>query len=144
MYHLHQKYRQLKKLPLDKEFDGFTDLYAIIDHFTLFDLQYPNAKFVLTTRENGSWVQSVKNQIALRHDTPYYHYWYFQNELQWVARKEMHENIVKEYFAGQPDKLLVLDMTKGEGYAQLCPFLGLDVLDKPFPHKNISTENSRL
>jgi len=56
----------------------------------------------------------------------------------------MHENTVKQYFAGQPDKLLVLDIIKGEGYDKLCPFLGLDVLDKPFPHEQNTTEMSRL
>lgn len=134
----------VKKLPRDQEIEGFADLYAIIDHFVYFDRQYPDAKFVLTTRQNDSWVQSIKNQIAARHDTPYYYYWYFQNELQWVARKEMHENTVREYFIGRPDKLLEIDVTRGDGFDKLCPFLGLDVLDKPFPHKNNSSEKSRL
>ena len=144
LYYLHQKFWQSKKLPKDREIEGFADLYAIIDHFVFFDQQYPDAKFILTTRDNDSWVQSIKNQIAVRHDTPYYHYWYFQNELQWVARKEMHENTVREYFAGRPDKLLEIDVTRGDGFDKLCPFLGLDVLDKPFPHKNNSSEKSRL
>ena len=144
LYHLHRKFWQSKKLPRDQEIEGFADLYAIIDHFVYFDRQYPDAKFVLTTRQNDSWIQSIKSQIAVRHDTPYYHYWYFQNELQWVARKEMHENTVREYFAGRPDKLLEIDVTRGDGFDKLCPFLGLDVLDKPFPHKNNSSEKSRL
>ncbi len=141
LQYLHQRYRKSKKLSKDQEFEGFADLYAIIDHFVLFDRQYPDAKFLLTTRDQDRWVQSVRNQITSRPDTPYYHYWYFQNELQWIARKEMHENTVKQYFADRPDKLLVLDITKGEGYDKICPFLGLDVLDKPFPHENRAIAN---
>ena len=142
-YYLHQRCWKRKKLPRNEEYVGFTDLYAISDLFVFFDQYYPDAKFILTTRQVDKWVQSVKTLIAVRPDPPYYHYWYYQNELQWVARKEMHENTVREYFSGRPDKLLVLDVTGGEGYEKLCPFLGRDVLDKPFPHANNTTEMSR-
>jgi hypothetical protein len=43
---------------------------------------------------------------------------------------------VIDYFQGRPDKLLILNVCDGEGYDKLCPFLGLDVLNEPFPHKN--------
>ena len=40
------------------------------------------------------------------------------------------------HFAGRPDDLLVLDVVAGEGWEKLCPFLGLDPPDEPFPHFN--------
>lgn len=132
---LHEKYKQLgKKVP----FNAFNDLYAVIDHFVLLDRTYPDSKFILTTRDEDGWINSVQKQIEKRHDTPYYHYWYFQSPLQWSARKFMHENAVKQHFSGIPNKLLIFDATKGDGYEKLCKFLELPVLDKPYPHKNKS------
>ena len=34
------------------------------------------------------------------------------------------------------DDLFVLDVRGGEGWEKLCPFLGLNVPDVPFPHAN--------
>ena len=33
-----------------------------------------------------------------------------------------------------PMRLLVIDITKGDGWQKLCPFLGVDVVATPFPH----------
>ena len=39
------------------------------------------------------------------------------------------------YFADRPDDLLVMDLSKGDGWLKLVNFLGKDVL-KPFPYAN--------
>ena len=49
--------------------------------------------------------------------------------------REYNEGVV-EYFADRPDDYLRFDMTKGDGFEQLCPFLGLDIPAEPFPHRN--------
>jgi hypothetical protein len=48
---------------------------------------------------------------------------------------EVHERIVREYFEGRPDDLLVLDVCGGEGWPELCEFLGRPQPRMPFPHK---------
>jgi hypothetical protein len=58
------------------------------------------------------------------------------NESVYVERYERHNREVLEYFAGRPKDLLVLDLTGGDGWPQLCPFLGHPVPDVPFPWKN--------
>ena len=35
-----------------------------------------------------------------------------------------------------PDRLLVLDIAAGDGWPELCPFLGVPVPAAPFPHSN--------
>ena len=45
-----------------------------------------------------------------------------------------HERNVREYFAGRPEDLLVMNVTAGDGWELLCPFLGKPVPDFPFPH----------
>lgn len=120
------------------EHDAWLDLYSIRRAFTVLDKQYPNSKFILTVRDEASWVKSVHRQRERRHDTPFFHYWYFQSEDQWRLEKIHHEWAVKTYFSARPDDLLIMDITKGDGYEKLAPFLGCDVPDEKFPHKNES------
>ena len=47
-----------------------------------------------------------------------------------------HNREVREYFADRPRDLLVLDITAGEGFEVLCPFLGIELPKEPFPHWN--------
>jgi len=35
-----------------------------------------------------------------------------------------------------PHRLLVMDVTRGDGWDLLCPFLGLPIPSEPFPHEN--------
>ncbi|WP_017305649.1 sulfotransferase [Spirulina subsalsa] len=48
-------------------------------------------------------------------------------------RWEVQKNTL-DYFCDRPDSLLVLNIGAGEGWDKLCPFLGLDPLDQPFPY----------
>ena len=50
--------------------------------------------------------------------------------------EERNKEII-EYFKDKPNQLLVLDIIKGEGWENLCTFLGKDIPDVPFPHENI-------
>jgi hypothetical protein len=43
---------------------------------------------------------------------------------------------VLDYFKNRPDDLLVMDITNGDGWDVLCPFLGLPKPDIPFPFEN--------
>lgn len=47
---------------------------------------------------------------------------------------DRHRRNVLEYFEGRPDDVLVLDITSGEGWEKLCPFLGRPIPAEPFPH----------
>ena len=38
--------------------------------------------------------------------------------------------------ADRPGKLVEMDFSSGDGWEKLCPFLGLPVPAKPFPHAN--------
>jgi len=43
---------------------------------------------------------------------------------------------IKEYFKDRPEDLLVLTLGKGEGWPELCTFLGKPVPDVDFPSAN--------
>ena len=53
----------------------------------------------------------------------------------WTEEAVEHERRVRAHFAGRPDDLLVMDITAGDGWEQVCPFLGLPVPDAPFPRR---------
>jgi len=47
---------------------------------------------------------------------------------------DIHCKNVTEYFRNRNEDLLILDITMGEGWEKLCPFLSKPVPDCPFPH----------
>jgi hypothetical protein len=47
---------------------------------------------------------------------------------------ERHLREVQAYFSARPDDLLVLNITSGEGWEKLCPFLERPLPRGPFPH----------
>ena len=55
-----------------------------------------------------------------------------------MERYIRHTNEVEAYFEDQPRRLLVMNITQGDGWDLLCPFLDKSVPDIMFPHANTS------
>lgn len=127
--------------------DALTDT-PIPSFYRELDARFPGSKFILTVREREGWLQSCRKQF---------------NERSAAAQSEAHRRLfealygtnvfdaqrfasgydrfvagVHQYFAHRPDDLLVLDVTAGEGWDKLCPFLGRPVPDAPFPKANVT------
>ena len=66
------------------------------------------------------------------------------NEDTYIARYERHNKEVLDYFAARPNDLLVFDLPKGDGWNLLCPFLGHDIPDEPFPHANKASLSRKI
>lgn len=47
---------------------------------------------------------------------------------------------MRDYFAGRPEDLLIMDICAGDGWEKLCPFLGFEIPETPFPHLNTRAE----
>lgn len=122
-----------------ESYDVFADIYCPKEQFAVFDRQYPQSKFILTTRNEKDWIKSCWSQIKKRPNSPYYHPWYYKHEIQWIWKKRAHEASAMHYFCNT-DKLLVMDITKGDGWKEICAFLNVDIPDMPFPHKNKSNK----
>ncbi len=124
------------------QFDAFQDnpwpvLYRYLDE------KYPGSKFILTVRSSESWIKSQLTHFGSR-TTPMREWIYDVgcpkgNEDRYIKRYEDHSHTVREYFKDRPGDLLVLDLTKGDGWDRLCTFLKKEVPDEPFPHKNKSS-----
>lgn len=131
-----------------KEYNAATDLPAAAN-FKKLDRLYPDSKFILTVRDIDSWLKSCKKFFTYQMKIIERPKWWQElhlkmyNSISFNYEKfkrayYRHLNDVSKYFENRKEDLLVLNVVKGEGYQKLCKFLGEDVINKPFPHKNIS------
>ena len=124
---------------LAKHFDAFQDNpWPIL--FKELDAEFPDSKFILTLRSTDSWMKSQLNHFGVK-ETPMRQWIYGVgcpegNEDIYLARFKHHNEEVVEYFKDRPSDLLILDLPRGDGWEMLCPFLGVDIPAKPFPHTN--------
>lgn len=135
---------------LVKQYDAFQDNpWPII--YKEMDKSYPGSKFILTLRDTDAWIKSIVSHFG-RRKTPMRKWIYGigypkGNEDIYIRRYEKHNKEVKDYFKNRPDDLLILDLTKGDGWEKICPFLGKEIPNIPFPHRNkaeIRTKEERL
>jgi hypothetical protein len=116
--------------------------------FREMDRAAPGSRFVLTVRPEDAWLRSVVGHFGPR-STPMREWIYgpghgspLGNEELYLERYRRHNREVIEHFADRPDDLLVMDITRGDGWELLCPFLGREIPDAPFPHANSATRRS--
>jgi len=110
-----------------------------------FEARYPEAKFLLVTRDPAAWAKSVREHIGAR---PFaapekVQYWqYFPNrperigdltDDQLVAMYWEHTARVEAYFNGRREKLGVFPIDAPDAPQRIAAFLGIDG-KRPFPH----------
>lgn len=91
------------------------------------DKEYPNSLFILTIRKDRKkWLRSMhilNTASAESHD-----------EKKLIKDYDDHLEDVYSYFKYRPKDLLILDITEGNGWKELCEFLEVEPPDVPFPH----------
>lgn len=139
-------------------FDAFTDITVCTD-FEGLAARWPDARFIHTMRPRDSWVRAFAAHYARAHGTgdfqelqalaatpDSFHHGtgfldvhdrlYFRHpspEAAWDA----HEARVRRFFASQPPgRCLEFSVFRGDGWAELCAFLGKPVPAAPFPWDN--------
>ena len=142
-----------------RRYDAFTDnpiplLYKELDR------RHPGSRFIHTVRDDEAWLKSAEwlftlgmvkfnwrdgkdGPILAEMHRELYGTTVFDAEL-FLERYCRHNREVAEYFADRPDDLLVVDITRGEGFERLCPFLGLPLPAEPFPHWNRREPNWKV
>ncbi|HEU4730486.1 MAG TPA: sulfotransferase [Kofleriaceae bacterium] len=137
------RYRALAREVLD-DYVAFKDnpwtiLYRDLDRWC------PNSKFILTVRDSWKWLQSVVRNFGGQ-STPMRELLYgagrgdpVGNEDLYISRYERHNLEVRQYFEGRSD-LLIMDITRGDGWDPLCRFLGRSRPAVEFPSVNITSE----
>jgi hypothetical protein len=126
-------------------FDVFEDWPWILLYKEL-DQRYPNSKFILTIRDTDKWWRSYQNHVATRgarsdigriRKIIYGFEDGLQHRQAYVERYERHNADVLRYFEQRPKDLLVMNWENGDGWPQLCRFLGKPIPKQPLPHANV-------
>jgi len=121
------------------QFDAVQDVpWAAL--FRELDERYPGSRFILTEREESSWLRSASRHFADIY-VPLHEWLYGEGVLQgsetlYLERYRRHNQEIREYFSGRESDLLIMDLQNGDGWQQLCDFLGDDIPRRPFPHAN--------
>jgi hypothetical protein len=122
-----------------EEADAYSDIEALSIRFDVLDRQYPGSKFILTVRHLESWLDSrerhVEANVARRQRGEYAGTFLVVDRPAWAAEMTRHQERVRAHFAGRPGDLLELDIAAGDGWEELCSFLGCEVPDVPFPRR---------
>lgn len=118
------------------------------------DIAYPNSKFILTIRDEEKWIASLEEHTGINYqDLPdglkyarflFYGIWYYDRDI-YLRRYREHNRDVQNYFRNRPDDLLIMNITIGNGWKELCNFLG--VSEQPvqnFPHDNKRLDHTYL
>jgi hypothetical protein len=132
------------RLPTFGMFDAFTDN----PYFRIWreiHAMYPDARYVLTVRDEEPWIASCVAFYQNRRIRPM-RVWMFgphadpsrdeQSRQAWLDAYRAHNKAVREFFAARPGQLFEFDPTRERGWERLCAFLQAPVPAYPWPHAN--------
>jgi len=132
------------RLPTFEMFDAFTDN----PYFRIWreiHSMYPEARYILTTREESAWIASCVKFFHDRRIRPM-RVWMFgrhadpskddESRQAWLDAYREHNRAVREFFTTRPEQFLELDPTLEPGWDRLCAFLGAPIPSRPWPHAN--------
>lgn len=122
--------------------DASTDT-VIASRFEFLDLLYTGSKFILTTRDLDSWIESAASLDRLENDP----IWQLETRARlwgsFVFHKERfmdgyhkHHSKVSDYFKNRQNDLLVLDLQEAGKFEKLCLFLSKSMPNIDYPNLN--------
>ncbi|MFV0244796.1 MAG: sulfotransferase family protein [Qingshengfaniella sp.] len=130
------------------QYDCFEDWPWPLLYRELFGRYGTQAKYVLTVRRSPeAWLKSLKKHSLITSVTGHcrklaYGYDYpFGHEAEHLACYDRHNREVAAFFReqGAEDSLITLCWETGDGWPELCGFLGRPVPEGPLPHANPAT-----
>lgn len=137
-------------LEIAKHYDAVEDMpWPLM--FRELDEAFPGSKFILTMRETDRWYQSIAGhfganpyhiqQLTYGDDAPAP----VGHEARYKQVYDAHNERVRAYFADRPETLLEFWLERGDGWAELGEFLGLEpVPDGPFVHTNSNKQRKSI
>lgn len=132
------------RLPTFERFDAFTDnpYFAI---WRQIYAQFPDAKYILTVRDEQPWIASCVKFYRNRRIRPM-RVWMFgphadpsrspESRQTWLDAYRTHNAAIREFFKDREHQFLELEPTREPGWDRLCDFLGAPIPGRPWPHAN--------
>lgn len=134
-----------KARPLLNEYDAFQDTPWFLFYKELYAM-YPDAYFILTTRDADKWIKSVQKHFGTKKymylDLIYGSYDSFGMENEYKEVYNKHNEECLAFFKDKP-RFMVIDLSDF-GWNKLCSFLGVKSPNVAFPHVNKSTDRGSL
>ncbi len=137
---------------MEPDFSGYDDVDAVIDapasyFYRELTEAYPGLKYILTVRDEHAWWRSIGAHVLSIHSGCKYQHIEYTDRIHallfgstipipWLWKRAFRDwnEQAKRDLAGP--NLLVMDITQGDGWRELCAFLGRPIPDCPFPHAN--------
>lgn len=132
-----------------KKFDAAQDMPWPL-FFRELDAAYPGSKFILTVRDKERWFSSIEGHFGANADEIQAFIYGRDaaapagNRQRYLDICSRHERDVRAYFADRAGDLLVMDLERGDGWSELCAFLGVAIPAGPFPAKNRLADRKTL
>lgn len=132
-----------------KEFDAAQDMPWPV-FFRELDDAFPGSKFILTVRDAERWFSSIEGHFGANADEMQAFVYGRDaaapagNRARYLEIYRRHERDVRAHFVDRPGDLLVMDLERGEGWKELCGFLGAPIPAGPFPVRNRSGDRKTL
>lgn len=107
-----------------------------------FDAHYPNSKFIVNIRDVNDWLDSRENHVRrnqlLKKKYPTRNItWLDIDRKAWKKEYEFHYQSIETYFKNRKKDILYFDVTKGDSWKELCPFLNQPIPSSCFPSENM-------
>ena len=148
-------------LSVAEKYDAVIDVVPCVMFEGLYR-KYPDAKYILTVRNVDEWFTSFQglyerqlmkcmgllnpgdepNEIGKSLISAFTHIYGTEilDEAIYKGRFLKYNREIANFFDSEKNNnLLVMNITDGDGWNRLCPFLGLDTIHTPFPHANKTT-----
>ncbi len=133
-------------------FDFFQDWPWPLIYRELHEEYGDTASFILTRRITfEKWFASLEaharsSRLFSGQGLAYGFYRPFGREAEYRRIYETHNDAVRDYFTSGPGAgapFVEMCLEEGDGWEKLCGFLGYDVPDEPFPHRNTAANRRR-
>ena len=145
--HWEETQKIVERLNCKQEYEDLVDPWeAMMDLpipllYKELDAKYQASKFILTVRDEASWLRSVQRwtstparQDGKFHPSERMLYQAEQFDLENVRKAiREHEHDVQQYFKDRPKDLLVFNIFKGDSWPELAEFLNKPIPSSKFP-----------
>lgn len=108
-----------------------------------FDEHYPNSKFIVNIRDIEDWLNSRENHVKrnqkIKEKQPDMNItWLKIDRDAWRNEYKEHYAAIDAYFKNRKEDILYFDVTQGDDWKKLCPFLHLPIPSTRFPTENLT------